>query len=436
MIASIIFTLILIAAIVLFVRSIRIIAKNIKLGKKADISDQKQKRWKTMFLVAIGQSKIVRKPISGVLHILVYVGFILVNIEMLEIIIDGITGNHRVLSFMGGFYTFLVSTFEFFAIAVIIACITFLVRRNILKIGRFHNAEMTAWPKLDANIILFSEILLMTAFLSMNAADGILQSRGVEHYASVGNFPFSSLLQPLFAGLSDGGLVFVERFGWWFHIIGVLAFLNYVPHSKHFHILLAFPNVYYSKLKPKTYLNNMASVTKEVQIAMELAEDDGAEAPDSFGAKDVTSLSWKNLMDAYSCTECGRCTAVCPANLTGKKLSPRKIIMDTRDRLEEIGKHKAKNGTDTMDDKSLLRNYISEEELWACTTCNACATECPVNIDQPEIILEMRRYLFMEESAAPSVLNQMCTNIENNGAPWQYSAADRLNWANELYMSE
>ncbi len=437
MIANIVFIIVLLSAIIFFYRNVRIISKNIKLGKSIDIKDNKSKRWKTMFLVAIGQSKMTKRPIAGVLHIMVYVGFIIVNIEMLEILIDGITGSHRIFSFLP-FYNFLVSSFEIFAIAVITACIFFLFRRNVLKVKRFHNAEMKSWPRLDGNIILITEILLMSAFLSMNATDQILQSLGNEHYFKTGNLLISSILIPLFSALSENSLIFIERFGWWFHIVGVFAFLNYIPYSKHFHVFLAFPNVYYSKLKARMYINNMETVTNEVKIAMGIIEEDAVsdEEIDTFGAKDVRDLSWKNLMDAYTCTECGRCTAVCPANLTGKKLSPRKVVMDTRDRLEAVGKGVRKNGNEFTDDISLLGNFIIAEELWACTTCNACTYECPVNIDQPAIIMELRRYIFMEESAAPSSLNSMSTNIENNGAPWQYSAADRYNWAEELYINE
>ena len=373
MISNIIFILVLISAIVLFFINVRIIANNIKLGKDLDISDNKSKRWKTMFLVAIGQSKMTKRPIAGVLHIMVYVGFLIVNIEMLEILIDGVTGSHRIFSFLP-FYNTLVSTFEIFALAVISACIFFLFRRNVIKVKRFHNPEMNRWPKLDANIILITEIVLMTAFLSMNTADQILQSLGNHHYTETGSFLLSSLFIPLFSGFSESTLILIERSGWWFHIVGVFAFLNYIPYSKHFHVFLAFPNVYYSKLKARTYINNMESVTTEVKIAMGIIEEDAASDEEiaAFGAKDVRDLSWKNLMDAYTCTECGRCTAVCPANLTGKKLSPRKIIMDTRDRLETVGKNIRKSGKDFTDNKALLGDYISSEELWACTTCNAC----------------------------------------------------------------
>ena len=437
MIVNIIFVLILIAAIAFFYRNVNIIAKNIKLGKSIDIIDNKSKRWKTMFLVAIGQSKMVKRPLAGVLHIFVYVGFIIVNFEMLEILIDGITGTHRVLNPIP-FYNYLVSIFEIFALAVIAACLLFLFRRNIVRVKRFHNPEMTSWPRLDGNIILITEILLMSAFFSMNTADSILQTRGVEHYVETGSFLLSSFLIPLFDGFSNETLMLIERGGWWFHIIGVFAFLNYIPYSKHFHVFLAFPNTYYSKLNARSYISNMDSVTNEVKIAMGLIEEPEAGEDDeigTFGAKDVKDLTWKNLMDAYTCTECGRCTAVCPANLTGKLLSPRKVIMDTRDRLEEYGKG-ARKDKDFDDKKTLIKDYISHEELWACTTCNACAEECPVNIDHVSIILELRRYIFMEESAAPSALNSMSTNIENNGAPWQYPAADRYAWADELYIKE
>jgi heterodisulfide reductase subunit C len=437
MISSILFTLLLIAAIALFYRNVSIISKNIKLGKKLAIKDNKPLRWKTMFLVAIGQSQMRKRPLAGLLHIVVYLGFIIVNIEMIEILIDGVAGTHRVLGFLP-FYPLLISSFEVLAVLVIIACVLFLVRRNVLKIKRFHSKEMTSWPRLDANIILIVEIILMLAFLSMNTADSLLQATESIPHATTGTFLISDLLTPVFSGISQSWLIVIERSAWWVHIIGVLAFLNYVPYSKHFHIFLAFPNVYYSKLKPLTYISNMDSVTNEVKIAMGLMEESAV--PDEevgvFGAKDVRDLSWKSLMDAYSCTECGRCTAVCPAHLTGKKLSPRKVVMDTRDRLEEIGKAIKASDNKMITEKSLLRDFITEEEIWACTTCNACTFECPVNIDPVSIIVELRRYQFMEESSAPSSLNAMSTNIENNGAPWQYSAADRGNWAQELTIEQ
>ncbi len=437
MITNIIFALALLFSIFLFYRSVRIIIRNIKTGIKHDIRGDVWRRIKTLFLVAIGQSKMTKRPLAGVLHIFIYVGFILVNIEMLEILIDGVWGSHRVLSFLS-FYPIVVSAFELFALLVIMACIIFLFRRNVLKVRRFHLSEMTRWPRLDANIILITEILLMSAFILMNASDLQLQARQTAHYQATGNFLISSFIYPAMGSFSNGTLIAIERSAWWFHIIGVLAFLNYVPYSKHFHIILSFPNVYYSKLKPLTYIANMESVTREVKISMGLIPDQGSDGADvlAFGAKDVFHLSRKSLMDAYSCTECGRCTAVCPANLTGKKLSPRKIVMDTRDRLEEYGKQIRKNGPDYTDQKALLRDCITDEEIWACTTCNACSYECPVNIDPVHIIMELRRYVFMEESAAPSALNSMAANIEKNGAPWQYSAADRGQWSNEIYLQK
>lgn len=437
MIANFIFSLLLVIAAILFYKSISRIARNIRLGKKIDLSDHPQKRWKLMSWVAIGQSKMVTRPLSGIMHIFVYVGFIVVNIEMIEILIDGITGSHRVLAFLGSFYPVLISVFEIFAFAVIFACVVFLLRRNLLKLKRFWTAEMTFMPRTDANIILITEILLMTSILVMNASDTILQGRGHEHYAAVGTFLISDLIVPLFAGLPDSTLIFLERFSWWFHIIGVLIFLNYIPFSKHFHVFLSFPNVYYSKLGPQAKIPTISSITDEIKLMLnpsaEAPASDEAEDPGQFGARDATDFTWKNLMDAYSCTECGRCTSSCPANITGKKLSPRKLVMDMRYRIVEIGKNKQKNGQDFTDDKNLL-DRISAEELWACTTCNACLEECPVNIDPVAVVLEMRRYLFLEQSAAPGELNMMFTNIENNGAPWQFSPEDRLKWAEEANL--
>jgi heterodisulfide reductase subunit C len=431
MVKQIIFLLILLSAIYFFYHNVKIIARNIKLGKDLKINDNRGKRWIMMLKVAIGQSKMVVRPIPAVMHILIYVGFIIINIEMLEILIDGIFGTHRLFAFFGNTYHLLISAFEFLAAGVILACIIFLIRRNVLRLKRFWNREMTLWPRTDANIILITEIFLMSALLLMNASDTILQSRSVPHYFSVGSFPVSSVFKPLLADLSVGSLIFIERFCWWFHIVGVLAFLNYIPYSKHFHVFLSFPNVYYSKLRPKGELSNMPSITREVKLMLSSetsisAEEETAEAG-RFGAKDVKDLTWKNLMDAYTCTECGRCTSSCPANITGKKLSPRKIIMDTRDRLEIVGRNINKKGKEFDDGQSLF-NYISHEELWACTTCNACTQECPVNIDHVAIIVELRRYLVMEEAAAPGELNSIFTNIENNGAPWQFSPEDRLQW--------
>jgi heterodisulfide reductase subunit C len=435
MIASVVFILLMVGAVGLFTKNVRTISRNIKLGKDVDRSDNPGKRWMTMARVALGQSKMVVRPVAGFLHIIVYAGFIIINIEVLEIIIDGIFGTHRIFAeVLGGFYDFLIGSFEILALAVLVGCLIFLIRRNIIKLKRFTSGELKGWPASDANIILVSEIILMSLFLTMNAADQLLQSGSVSHYITAGAFPVSSLIAPYFSGLPAESLISIERTAWWIHIIGILAFLNYVPYSKHFHIFLAFPNTWYSNLNPKGGFNNLQSVTNEVKLMMDPSAAPPPatnEPPGRFGAKDVRDLTWKSLMDAYSCTECGRCTSVCPANITGKKLSPRKIMMDTRDRLEVVGKNIDKNGKDHDDGKSLLHDYISPEELWACTTCNACVDACPVNIDPLSIIIDMRRYLVMEESNSPAELNGMFTRIENNGAPWQFSPADRMKWAEE-----
>jgi heterodisulfide reductase subunit C len=442
---NILFLIILLAGASLFTFNVRKIIRNINLGRDLKINDRKGERWKTMLRVAIGQSKMVVRPVAGIMHILVYVGFIIINIEVIEILIDGIFGTHRILSsILGRLYDVLIASFEWLALGVIIGCVVFLIRRNIVHLKRFISKDLDGFPRSDANIILVSEILLMTAFLKMNAADYILQGRGIAHYIPVGSFPVSAMfLVPMLNGFSTSFLEVIERSCWWFHIIGIMAFLNYIPYSKHFHILLAFPNVWYSNLNAKGRFNNMPTVTNEVKIMLDPsfvapAIDPNA-VPSKFGAKDVTDLTWKNLMDAYSCTECGRCTSVCPANITGKLLSPRKIMMDTRDRLEEVGRNIDKNKIrdyksqpTSLDNKSLLNDYITPEELWACTTCNACVEACPVNIDPLNIIVELRRYLVMEQSAAPSELNVMFTNIENNQAAWKFSPADRLNWAKDL----
>ncbi len=437
-IANSIFILLLIGAIALFTKNLRSIIRNINLGKEIDISDNRKERWKKMFLIAIGQSKMVKKPLSGALHIIVYVGFIIINIEVLEILIDGIFNTHRYFSGLGELYNFLIFSFEWLAFLVLAACVIFLIRRNVLSIRRFGLKEMMGWPKTDANIILIVEVLLMGAFLTMNGADHLLQLQNADHYTVAGSFPISSVLvSPLLEGMSISSLIILERATWWFHIIGIFAFLNYLPYSKHFHILLAFPNVFYSKLYAKGKFTNMESVKKEVELMFDPEADPYAAPaepqgePERFGVKDVTDLSWKNLMDAYSCTECGRCSEQCPANITGKLLSPRKIMMDTRDRLEEVGKNIDVHGKDYSDGKSLLGDYISEEELWACTTCNACVEACPVSIDPLSIIVEMRRSLIMEDSKAPNEITGMLSNIENNGAPWQFATADRLNWRDE-----
>lgn len=433
MIAQILFALCLAIGIFFFVRKIREVSSLIRLGRPLDRTDRKSERWKTMARVALGQSKMGSRPVAAFFHILIYVGFIIINIEVLEIILDGITGAHRIFAFLGGFYDFLIASFEILAAAVLVACMVFLARRNVLNIQRFRMPELTSWPRNDANIILIVEVLLMSAFLIMNAADQQLQSIGSQHYPLAGSFPVSGLLLPLFEGTSEQALIVLERSCWWFHILGILAFLNYVPYSKHFHILLAFPNTWYSKLDHTGQLDNLEKVTQEVKIMMDPTAQvtTDSQIPERFGAKDVRDLTWKQLMDSYSCTECGRCTSACPANLTGKKLSPRKIMMDTRDRLEESGRMIAKHGPSHDDGKSLLHDYITPEELWACTSCNACVEECPVLIDPLSIIIELRRYMVMEESAAPAELNGMFTKIENNGAPWQFSPSDRLNWAEQ-----
>jgi heterodisulfide reductase subunit C len=431
MVVQIIFLIVTGAAIALFSLNVRKIIRNINLGKDTDRSDKPAERLATMFKVAFGQSKMVKRPVAAILHLFVYVGFVVINLEVLEIMIDGLFGTHRIFAApLGGLYPVLIASFEVLAALVLLGVVAFYARRNIIKLKRFNGTEMTKWPKSDASIILIVEVFLMTAFLFMNAADSKLQQLGSSHYILAGSFPVSSFLLPLLPD-SEAALIIIERFCWWFHIVGILAFLNYLPYSKHFHIIMAFPNTYYSNLEPKGEFSNMASVTNEVKAML-----DPSYIPEPipeggrFGAKDISDLTWKNLMDAYTCTECGRCTSVCPANMTGKLLSPRKIMMDTRDRLVEVGNNIDKHGKDYQDGKSLLDNYISREEIWACTTCNACTDACPVNIDPLAIIVELRRYSVMEEAQAPSSLNNMFGNIENNGAPWKYSAADRANWTN------
>jgi heterodisulfide reductase subunit C len=432
---NILFALLFIGGIWLFVRNVKKLRRNILLGKEVNRSDQPGERWGNMLRIAFGQQKMVRRPVSGILHIIVYLGFVIINIEMLEIIIDGLLGTHRVLSFLGGFYDFIIAAFEVLALLVIVSVTIFWLRRNILKIQRFIKPEMKGWPKKDANIILYVEAVLMVLFLTMNAADYQLQLAG--HYASVGSFPVSSIWSGWMDGWSVSTLVAVERTAWWLHILGVLAFLNYLYYSKHLHILLAFPNTYYAKLSPKGQFPNNETVSKEVALMLDPQADPFAappsdEVPPKFGASDVTDLNWVQLLNAYTCTECGRCTAECPANQTGKKLSPRKIMMDTRDRLEEVGKNIDQNkGTFVDDGKQLLDDYITREELWACTTCNACVEACPVSIDPLSIIMDMRQYLVMEQSAAPNELNIAMSNIENNGAPWPYNQMDRLHWKDE-----
>ncbi len=431
---QLVFTAILSAAIGLFVVNVRKISRNINLGRAVDRTDQPNRRWNLMFRVAMGQTKMMVKPIPGLLHLFVYVGFIIINIEVVEIILDGLFGTHRLFApFLGGFYNFLIASFEILALLVLVGVVAFFIRRNIMYIKRFRQPDLNGFPRNDANIILIIEVLLMSAFLSMNAADLILQGRAAPHYEAFGSFPVSQVLVPLFQNWSTDALVAFERFMWWFHIVGILAFLNYLPYSKHMHIVMAFPNVWYSKLEPKGQLENMEAVTREVKLMLDpSAQPEENAGPVKFGAKDIQDLSWKNLMDAYSCTECGRCTSECPANITGKLLSPRTIMMKTRDRMEEVGQNiDANKGSFQDDGKSLLHSYITPEELWACTTCNACAEACPVNIDPVNIIMQLRQQLVMEESAPPASLGTMFSNMENNGAPWQFSPGDRGNWKDE-----
>ena len=434
-IPNILFAIVLILGIGYFVKNVKKLSRNIKLGKDLDVSGNKPQRWKNMAYIALGQSKMVKRPIAGLLHIIVYVGFVIINIEVLEIILDGLFGTHRIgLKVLPtSVYGFLIGSFEILAALVFVTVVVFWLRRNVIKLKRFLSAEMKGWPKNDGNFILYFEMVLMTLFLVMNATDTTFQS------LDSGNV-ISQFISPLFSGLSEGTLHIIERAAWWLHIVGILVFLNYLYFSKHLHILLAFPNTYYGKLTPKGQFPNNPTVTKEVQLMMDPnadpfaapAEDENAAEPEKFGASDVQDLSWLNLLNAYTCTECGRCTSECPANLTGKKLSPRKIMMDTRDRLEEVGKNIDANGGKFVDDgKQLLGDYITNEELWACTSCNACVEACPVSIDPLNIIMQMRQYLVMEQSAAPMELNNMMTNIENNGAPWPYNQMDRLKWKDE-----
>ncbi|MBS1687842.1 MAG: (Fe-S)-binding protein [Bacteroidetes bacterium] len=421
-------------AIYIFSKSVVRIRRNINLGRDEDISDNKPQRWRNMVLLALGQKKMFKKPIPAFLHLAVYAGFIIINIEILEIFLDGILGKHRLFApMLGMLYPFLIGFFEVLAVLVLVACLVFLIRRNVLHVRRLWMGELNGWPKTDANLILITEVILMTLFLTMNSCDLVLQSRNVEHYTVTNAFWITSHFTPIFSGLSSGTLVAIERSCWWLHILGVFAFLNYLPYSKHLHILLAFPNAYYGRLIPQGEMKNMPEIQNEVLYMMEPDKAPAADAAQEhkrFGAKDVQDLSWKNLLDAYSCTECGRCTASCPANMTGKLLSPRKIMMDTRDRMEAVGKNIDKNGTWQDDSKSLVHDYISVEELRACTSCQACVEACPVSINPLDIIMQLRRYLIMEESNAPQEWNLMSSNIENNMAPWKFSPDDRDAWVN------
>jgi len=425
---NVIFAIILFSGLSFFVRNVRKLKRNIYLGKEVDTSGNTKLRWTNMVKIALGQGKMVRRPIAGILHIVVYVGFVIINIEVLEIVIDGLFGTHRIFSVIGSFYGVLIGTFEVLAALVFVSVVVFWFRRNIVNIQRFMKSEMNGWPKLDGNLILYFELVLMGLFIIMNATDVEFQS------LNSGNI-ISQFFAPLFEGFN---VTLIERVAWWMHIVGIIIFLNYLYYSKHLHILLAFPNTYYGSVKPKGQLDNLEAVTNEVKLMMDpdadpyAAVDEDAAAPDKFGASDVQDLNWIQLLNAYTCTECGRCTSECPANQTGKKLSPRKIMMDTRDRLVEVGNNiDANNGEFKLDGKQLLGDYITNEELWACTSCNACVEACPISIDPLSIILEMRRYLVMEQSAAPMELNNMMSNIENNGAPWPYNQMDRLNWKND-----
>ena len=435
-IPQVLFVLISGLAVWLFAKNIVQIKKNILLGKEEDLSDHASLRWKNVLLLAFGQKKMFRNPLVAFLHLIVYAGFIIINIEVLEIVLDGLLGTHRLfLKPLGSLYPLLINCFEILALLVIISCAVFLIRRNIIKLRRFISKDLDGWPRSDANYILFTEIILMSLFLTLNATDRSLQLQGAAHYLDTGSFIVSGKLVPLFQHLSQGTLIGIERTCWWLHIIGIFAFLNYLPYSKHLHILLAFPNAYYASLKPMGEIQNMENVQNEVKYMMqpELAPPaSGEPASMKFGAKDVFDLSWKSLLDAYSCTECGRCSAACPANQTGKLLSPRKIMMATRDRLEEVGKNIKANGSFKDDGKTLLHQYISTEELRACTTCQACVQECPVSISPLQIILELRRNLIMEESNAPQEWNGMFSNIENNFAPWKFSPDERDKWAKEF----
>ena len=431
----IIFSILFVVGFYFFTKNILQVRSNILLGQKKDIKDNSSQRWKTMLLVALGQKKMFTRPIPALLHLCLYAAFIITQIELLEIFTDGFIGSHRFFRpYLGSFYVFMISFIEVLSVLALIATIIFLARRNLLKLPRLNMKELAGWPKKDANLILIMEVVLVTFIFTMNGADEAILNKNGDSY----DFAISShLANFIFGGFDLHTLHTFEQIGWWGHLLMVFTFLNYLPYSKHFHIVLAFPNTYYSNLEQKGKFSNLASVTEEVKKMMDPSIDPFAatgnesEAPLRFGAKDVTDLSWKNLLDAYTCTECGRCTSSCPANQTGKLLSPRKIMMDTRDRLVELGEEKRKNGKEYTDGKSLLDDYITEEEIWACTSCNACVQECPVNIDPLSIIIDLRRYLVMEESKMPSELTGMLTNIENNGAPWQFSPADRGNWVNE-----
>lgn len=438
---TVLFAILLVIGFGYFFTNIKKIKRNINLGKDVNRFDNPKARWTNMAMIALGQSKMVKRPIAGVLHIIVYVGFVIINIELLEIIIDGLFGTHRIFAYLGTTYNVLIASFEILAFLVLVAVVAFWIRRNVIKFKRFISSDLNGWPKNDANYILYFEVILMTLFLLMNASDLHLQNvpGGFSHFIKAGSFPISQFIEPFFNGMSNELVMLLSEIFWWLHITGILIFMNYLYFSKHLHIILAFPNTYFANLNPQGQFDNLASVTKEVKLMMDPNADpfaaapvDESAVPSKFGASDIQDLNWVQLLNAYTCTECGRCTSSCPANITGKKLSPRKIMMDTRDRMEEVGRNiDANKGVFIPDNKTLLNDYITPEELWACTSCNACVEECPVNISPLSIIMDMRRYLVMEQSAAPMPINAMMTNIENNGAPWQYNQQDRLNWKNE-----
>ncbi len=433
--SSIIFGVLLLLSITLFVINCKKILRNIKIGRDIDRFNNKKARFYKMLRLAFGQTKMLNKPVVGLLHLIVYIAFILINIELIEIIIDGLTGSHRVFGpYLGVFYDFLIGFFEILAFLVIISVIIFLIRRNLMKISRFISNDLSGWPKSDGNYILYIELVLMFLFLNMNATDQVLQNANYLNYGSYGSFPISSFISPIYENLDMDYVVFVERTLWWLHIIGILFFLNYLYYSKHLHIILAFPNTYFSNLNTSGKFSNLKSVYKEVKAMLDPDSDpystDNLNETEIFGAKDVFDLNWFQLLSAYTCTECGRCSSECPANQTGKLLSPRSIMMKTRDRIEEVGKNLDKNKVFKDDGKNLLNDYITKEELWACTTCNACVESCPIGIDPLSIIIDLRRYMVMEESSAPNEINNMMNNLENNGAPWPFNQQDRLNWKN------